>query len=230
MNPSTLQAKPIGVVIPAFQAENTLAVVLEGVLSALPPDHIVVVDDGSSDATSDMAKTKGVVCLRHPENRGKGAALMTGFSQARQLGWEWAITLDADGQHPSEDLGHFLNASPGSRVGILVGRRARKGTNMPWHRRFSNAVTTWIISRMAGKPVFDAQCGFRAYRISLMDAYAREGRFEWEAQALVLCCRKGFEVEAVPVSTVYAHHGSHMRLGRDTWRFLRMIRRLAWTY
>ncbi len=99
---------------------------------------------------------------------------------------------------------------------------------MPWHRRFSNAVSTWIVERLAGGPVFDAQCGFRAYRLDRVDQYPREGRFEWESQALILCRRLGLDVESVPIRTVYSGQGSHMRIGRDTLRFLRMAGRLAW--
>jgi glycosyltransferase involved in cell wall biosynthesis len=225
----SLGTRRTGVVIPSFQASATLGAVLDGLLRFFPPDRVVVVDDGSTDGTHAIPASRGIPSLRHPANRGKGAALMSGLTEARRRGWEWAITLDADGQHTPEDLENFLSAEPGPRAGILLGCRARGGTAMPWHRRLSNALSTWIVSRLAGRPVFDAQCGFRAYRTDLTEALPGEGRFEWEAQALILCCRSGREIEKVPVRTVYTGGGSHIRLGRDTWRFLRMAGRLAWT-
>ena len=226
---SELRTRRVGVVIPAFEASASLAGVLDGLLRFLPADKILVVDDGSTDGTSEIAKIRDVFFLRHPANRGKGAALMSGLLEARKRGWEWALTVDADGQHTLEDMGKFFAARPDPRTGILVGSRQRSGTSMPWHRRFSNGLSTWIVSKLAGKPVFDAQCGFRAYRTDIVKHFPSEGRFEWEAQVLILCCRSGHEIEKIPIHTVYSGQGSHIRLGRDTWRFLRMAGRLAWT-
>ncbi len=205
-------------------------------MATVPGVTILVVDDGSTDGTAAIVQARAahnVVLLRHPGNRGKGAALMTGLRHARDvLGWEWAVTLDADGQHDPADLEDFLSTIPGVCTGILAGARSRRGTAMPWHRRFSNASTTWLISRLAGKPVFDAQCGYRAYRLDLAAILPDAGRFEWEARALVLAARAGWEIERVPVSTVYGDQGSHMDLYRDTLRFLRMVfgrGGMAWT-
>jgi len=141
------------------------------------------------------------------------------------------VTLDADGQHAAEDLRAFWNADIPSDAAIVVGRRSIRGTRMPWHRRFSNATTTWMISRLAGKPVYDAQCGFRMYRLDAVFAagFPARGRFEWESQALVLSCRKGYSVHPVDIATVYTDNGSHMRLAPDTLRFLKMYWRLVWT-
>jgi glycosyltransferase involved in cell wall biosynthesis len=227
---SSLGARVTGVLVPAYEAGRSLPRVLDGLLPLLGAGRLLVVDDGSSDGTAAAAAARGVPVVRHAENRGKGAALMTGLLHARDaLGWEWAVTMDADGQHDPRDLDGFLGAAPGSRTGILVGTRARKGTGMPWHRRFSNASTTWLVSRLAGKHVFDAQCGYRAYRLELGGILPLSGRFEWESQALIVAARAGWEIEKVPVRTVYAGEGSHMDLVRDTWRFLRMAGRLAWT-
>jgi glycosyltransferase involved in cell wall biosynthesis len=218
-----LRSRPHGVIIPAYQAAGPLAGVLRGLDPHFAREEILVVDDGSTDGTASAAESAGVRLLRHPENRGKGAALVTGLRHARDvLGWEWAITLDADGQHAPEDLEGFRGARPGPEVGILNGCRARRGSRMPWHRRFSNASTTALVSRLAGRPVFDAQCGYRAYRLALVDALPEGGRFEWEAQALILAARAGWEIGKVPVRTVYAGEGSHMRLAADTLRFVRM--------
>ncbi len=220
-----------GIIIPAYNAAGFLEKTLQAVLQYTERDKILVVDDGSVDDTSERARKLGIECLRHEVNRGKGTALMTGMLKGRERGWEWALTFDADGQHDAQDLKCFSAAQPGTGTAIVVGRRKISGTDMPWHRRFSNAVTTRMISSLARKPVHDAQSGFRMYRLDLLETigYPREGRFEWEAQALVLACRKGFSVDAVDVATVYSGNGSHMRLVRDTLRFLKMYWRLAWT-
>jgi glycosyltransferase involved in cell wall biosynthesis len=221
-----------GILIPAYDAAACLGGTLTAVLAVVgkaDAGRVAVIDDGSADGTAEIAERLGVVCLRHAANRGKGAALMTGLTWARERGWEWAITLDADGQHPAGDLDAFWNAPVAEDTGIVVGRRGIRGTRMPWHRRFSNSVTTRMISHLARRPVYDAQCGFRMYRLSALAAMGlpREGRFEWESQALVLCGRRGFSILPVDIATVYTDNGSHMRLFRDTLRFLRMYLRLA---
>ncbi len=217
-----------GVVVPAYRAARTLSQLLPQLLDWYPGGRILVVDDGSEDATSTVARRFGVEVLRLPENRGKGAALAAGFAEGRKQGWEWALTLDADLQHRPQDIREFLHWTGSPDTAVIIGRRARKGSRMPWHRRFSNAMTTWAISRLAGRPVFDAQSGFRAYRLSVAERFPAAGRFEWESQVLVLCARWGYGVSQVPVATVYAQEGSHMRLVADTLRFLRMAWRLAW--
>lgn len=218
-----------GILIPAYDAAACLGATLRGVLPLAGPGRVAVVDDGSRDGTAAVAEREGAVCLRHEANRGKGTALMTGLSWARERGWEWAVTMDADGQHAASDLEAFWNAPVAADTGIVVGRRGIRGTRMPWHRRFSNSVTTGMISRLARRPVYDAQCGFRMYRLSALEAMGlpREGRFEWESQALVLCGRRGFSIVPVDIATVYTDNGSHMRLLADTLRFLRMYLRLA---
>jgi glycosyltransferase involved in cell wall biosynthesis len=231
--PQPLRSRPHGLVIPAYNAGRSLGSVLEALQVAAPNLPILAVDDGSSDDTAACASARGALVVRHAVNCGKGAALMTGLTHARDaLGWEWAITLDADGQHDAADLEGFFSATPAARTGILAGVRRRRGTAMPWHRRFSNASTTWLVSRLAGAPVFDAQCGYRAYRLDLVSGLPDAGRFEWEAAALILAARGGWGIEPVPVRTLYGEYGSHMDLFRDTLRFLRMAfgpGGMAWT-
>jgi glycosyltransferase involved in cell wall biosynthesis len=228
--PDTLPLRAVsGVLIPAYEAAACLGATLAAVLAKIGPDRVAVIDDGSRDGTAAVAEGSGVRCLRHGTNRGKGAALMTGLLWARERGWEWAVTMDADGQHAASDLDAFWSAPVTPETGIVVGKRAIRGTGMPWHRRFSNSVTTRMISRLARRPVYDAQCGFRMYRLAALEAMGlpREGRFEWESQALVLCGRRGFRILPVDIATVYTDNGSHMRLVPDTLRFLRMYLRLA---
>lgn len=236
MNQASLSTHPdlrpvCGVLVPAYNAESFLAATLASLLAEVAPDRVAVVDDGSRDGTAAVASRSGVACLRHGANRGKGSALMTGLLWARERGWDWAVTMDADGQHAAQDLRAFWQAPVKSDTAVVVGRRAIVGTSMPLHRRFSNAVTTGMTSRLAGKPVFDAQCGFRMYRLDAVAAAGlpREGRFEWEAQALVLLCRRGHSVLPVDIATLYTDNGSHMRLVIDTLRFLGMYWRMAWT-
>ncbi len=220
----------VGVLIPAYQAAAYLDETLQAVMAKVPKDRILVVDDGSNDATSQIARQCQIEVKRHAVNLGKGAALATGLTLMHRKGIAWTITMDADGQHSPKDLPQFLNKTQESKVGIVVGTRPIGGSSMPWHRRFSNRVTTFWVSFLAGKPVFDAQSGYRMYRNQLMEqnVFPMQGRFEWEAQALILARRAGWEIASVPIATLYGEHGSHMRLFVDTLRFIRMMGVRAW--
>lgn len=220
-----------GILVPAYNAASYLAATVAPLIEKVGRDRLAVIDDGSTDGTGQAAEALGVTCLRHSGNRGKGSALMTGLLWAADRGWAWAVTVDADGQHDPEDLAAFWTAPVRDETAVVVGRRAIARTAMPWHRRFSNWLTTRMVSALAGRPVFDAQCGYRMYRLAaIKDAgLPPSGRFEWESQALILCCRKGWSVLPVDIATLYTDNGSHMRLFRDTLRFLRMFGRLAWT-
>ncbi len=220
-----------GIIVPAYNSAIFLDTTLKGILQKYPAAKIVVVDDGSVDKTGEKALALGVSCLVHERNLGKGAALMTGLTWARKQGWKWAVTMDADGQHDISDLESFRVTPCTDKTAILVGRRSIRGTSMPLHRRFSNYLTTCVISLLASKPVYDAQCGYRMYRLDVLDklVFPIQGRFEWEAQVLVLACRAGYTVAAVDIATVYTDNGTHMHLVRDTLRFLKMVWRLAWT-
>jgi glycosyltransferase involved in cell wall biosynthesis len=218
-------------IIPAYNAAGFLSTTLDSIIKIVPVKMILVVDDGSSDQTEKVALAAGVACIKHEINQGKGSALMTGLLWAQSQGYEWAITMDADGQHDPADLDSFWKAPITSETGILVGRRSMVGSSMPTHRRFSNYLTTRMISSLARSPVYDAQSGFRMYRISAIETarFPRQGRFEWEAQSLVMACRKGFRILPVDIATVYTDNGSHMHLVRDTLRFLKMYWSMAWT-
>lgn len=220
----------LGIVIPAFNAELFLEKTLQAILLKVPAEKIIIIDDGSTDQTLLKAQKLGVHTLRHNSNQGKGTALMTGFAYAQALGWSWAITMDADGQHDPDDLNAFLDMVPGDKTALVVGRRKIHKSSMPLHRRFSNATTTGIISKLARQDVYDAQCGFRMYKLSAVTSshFPKEGRFEFESKVLVLLCRKGFLLEPLDIATVYTDNGSHMRLVRDTLRFLKMVWSLFW--
>src|SRR5438445_5083535 len=134
-----------GIIIPAYNAEAFLGATLTSLLKHADAARVAVVDDGSADGTADRARAAGVTCLRHETTQGKGSALMTGLLWARENGWRWAVTMDADGQHDPKDLESFWKAPLGRDTGVLVGRRGISGSRMPWHRRFSNSLTTRMI-------------------------------------------------------------------------------------
>jgi len=215
-------------VIPARDAEATLGAVIQGVKKALPEATVLVVDDGSTDATSKAARDAGADVIRHEVNRGKGAALQTGFDEASRRGVERVLTLDADGQHDPAYAPGLLQALDASD--LVIGSRDGNRAGMPWIRRATNSVMTRIVSGLAGREIQDTQSGYRAIRSEVLAA-VRPGssRFEYESEFLIEAGRKGFRIGSVPIPTLYNAPGSHIDPVRDTVRFIRLLFR-RWTH
>jgi len=215
------KVKSVGVVIPAFRAQASIA----GVVRAVKAQgfSVVVVDDGSSDRTAELAAEAGAEVVRLERNVGKGSALWAGLGVAHAHGWVWMVAMDADGQHDPAALASF-RARAGSHAGVVVGARRLRPDVMPWPRVCSNLLTTFLLSLQAGCRLWDSQCGFRMYRVeaALGSDLPRQGRFEWESEAIVRIARHGWSVDRVEVPTLYGDEDSHIRPWRDTGRFIRL--------
>jgi len=215
--------QPLAIVIPAFQAAATLAAVIAGARQAAPRARIVVVDDGSTDGTG--AAGEGVVLLRFPRNRGKGAALAAGVGDALAAGAGWIVTLDADGQHPASEIPRLLVPLAAGVADLVLGARRRAGA-MPLSRRATNWLSSLLASRVAGAPVPDAQTGFRAFRRGVAERVRPgETRYDYELAFLLGALAAGFRAAAVEVPTVYEGRPSHFRALADTWRMARVFGR-----
>lgn len=210
------------ILLPAFNASGALARVLEGVRRWAPGLPVLVVDDGSTDGTSDAARATGARVLRHPMNLGKGAALRTGFSAALAGGASGVLTLDADGQHPPERIPRFLEAS--SSADLVLGCRMRQASAMPWLRRQTNRLSSRIVSARAGTGIRDSQCGYRWISAGVLGTVRlRTCHYETESEILIRAARAGFRIREIPVPAVYAGERSAIRKIPDTARFLRML-------
>ena len=206
------------VVVPAFQAAATVAEVVTQCLSAA---RVLVVDDGSTDGTEHLARTAGARVVRLVVNQGKGAALRTGIARVLADGATHIATLDADGQHDPSALPRLFAAL--DDTDIVVGARARGGSAMPAHRRFTNHASSVALSRIAGVEISDAQSGFRAFRRDVAEGVHPAGDgYEFETEFLVLAARAGFRISSVPVPTIYGAP-SHFRLIRDGAKVVRTI-------
>lgn len=216
-------------VIPVYNHGERIQAVVEKALTLGRP--VVVVDDGSTDRTPwVLAGLPDIIFLRHEVNSGKGAALLTGFKAAAGMA-DWAVTLDADGQHdPGDAPGLFSVMKPGERA-IVVGRREGMAREQaPWTSRFGRKFSNFWVRLAGGGPVSDSQSGFRLYPLPetlLLKAKAR--RFQFEIEILVLAAWSGLKVLEAPVGVEYASQGpriSHFRPGLDFWRNTRTFARL----
>jgi glycosyltransferase involved in cell wall biosynthesis len=215
-----------GVLIPAYEADKTVACVVTRCLAASGVSGVIVVDDGSHDNTFVRAERAGAICLRHEVNQGKGAALCTGFSEASQRGWDAAITIDADGQHDPAAIPSFLEEHARAGPGIVVGTRKREA-GMPFQRRLSNRLSSAVVSRLAGVHVADSQSGYRLIAREVWESVPiSASRYDMESELLVRAARRGFIISSVPIPTVYGNETSHFHPFRDTARMMRVFWRL----
>jgi glycosyltransferase involved in cell wall biosynthesis len=211
----------VGCVVPALDAAPTLGAMLVRLRAAMPLAGMVVVDDGSADATSAVARDLCDVLVRFPENRGKGAALRAGIAAALARGAEAVLTIDADGQHPPEAAPSLVEAL--ARADIVIGTRSRQESGMPLRRRVTNALASAAVGAIIGSPIADSQSGFRAMRRSVLEAVTGEGdRYEFETDFLIQAGRAGFRILSVPIATLYGAP-SHFRSFRDSTRVVRTI-------
>lgn len=218
VNPSTVAA-----LIPAYAEEKHIGDVVARTLQQL--DHVLVVDDGSSDATAQNARDAGAEVMVHERNAGKGEAIKTGLRHWLERGFQHVIILDGDGQHLPEEIARFIAAATGGEE-LLVGNRMSDVRQMPRVRRIVNRYMSHRISRVCGQEIPDTQCGFRMLSaVVIPELLDGTERFEYETEMLIKVSRKGFRIGAVPVSTVYSDEVSSIHPVRDTIRFLRLIRR-----
>lgn len=186
--------------------------------------QVLVVDDGSTDATATTAKLAGADVLSLTSNHGKGAALQLGLHRAHALGCGWALLLDGDGQHLPEDIRGFLAARHADQADLVIGNRMAKPTGMPFTRRLTNQVMSATFSRLTGKACPDTQCGFRMVRLSAWKKLdLRCQRFELESEMLLAFLAAGRRVEFIPVQSHYKSEQSKIQPVRDTLRWLRWL-------
>jgi len=216
------------IVIPVYNGVTTLPELLERISRAVPDPGILAVDDGSTDGTAELLTQMRIKCIRHPENRGKGEALRSGFAEVLKEPVDAVVHLDADLQHEPEYLPDFFAAFESGKGDLIIGTRDFQTGGMPFPRRMTNRLTSWAVRRMTGTSIADSQSGYRLIGRRVLEAIHPESRhFEFESEYLVLAARAGFAIGEIPISTVYHGGPSSIRPWRDTMRFLRLMA-LSW--
>ena len=215
----------IAAVIPAYNEAQYVAEVARRTRAQI--EHVLVVDDGSGDATAEQARSAEVDVIIHPQNRGKGESIKSGLRYWVERGMQFIVLLDADGQHLPEEISRFIDsARQHPDVKMFVGSRMQDTASMPLVRRVVNRYMSRTISCACGQEIPDTQCGFRMLHRDVVTGLLRgTNRFDYETEMLLIASRKGHRIVAVPITTVYSDEVSSINPVRDTLRFFRLMRR-----
>ena len=220
------------IVIPVYNHGTQVAQVISAARPLGLP--IFVVDDGSIDSTAAvLAAQKNITVLHHPVNRGKGAALLTGFAAAAPT-CDWALTIDADGQHdPADGQALLAIARQGARVVVVGSRQGMTGGHVPWTSRFGRGFSNFWVWVAGGPWITDSQSGFRLYPLpETMELGVAARRYQFEVEVLVRARWRGITTVETEVSVVYQPRGvrvSHFRPWQDFFRNSSTFCRLIWS-
>ncbi len=200
----------ICVIIPAYNAEETIGAVISGALKYV--EQVLVADDGSTDLTSQIAAKAGAEVIFIGKNRGKGHALKVLFQRMVDEGCEAVISMDADGQHEPKEIPRFIAAHAEAPDDIILGSRMSEQSKIPPARYNSMHVARFFISIAANHFIEDTQCGFRLYPLSLIqNMNLTQKRYVTESEILMKAGDMGASIMSVRIGAVYGDYVSHFK-------------------
>ena len=207
------------VIVPTYNNHKTLRKVLDSVLEFT--SNVIIVNDGSTDETTEILKSYSALTqIHHPENLGKGRALRNGFRKAIEMKFEYAITIDSDGQHFASDIPGFIAEIQHQPNSLLIGSRNMTQENVPKKSSFGNKFSNFWFKFETGIKLEDTQSGFRLYPLNLIPKKFYTNKFEFEIEVIVRSAWKGITVKNIPIQVLYdpAERVSHFRPFRDFTR------------
>lgn len=212
------------VIMPAYNESRFIGDLVK-TLRAVPVE-VLVVDDGSTDGTGDLAREAGAQVIRVEKNQGKGASLSLGFDYAEKEGYDAVVTMDADGQHDPADVLRFFDVYNRTGIPVLVGNRTMDRQRMPWLRRITNFQMSRMLNRHMKQYIADTQNGFRLYQTDVIAMVKSESQgFAAESEVLLKMDEIGIRMGSVPVAAIYGREKSYIRPIHDTRLFLAMMHR-----
>lgn len=217
-----LKEQGIVVIVPTFNNEKTVISVISDLLEST--NDIIVVNDGSTDSTSNLlaAYEDKVELISYPNNKGKGFALKKGFDKALELGFDYAITIDSDGQHFVSDIPEFVKIIQQNPNSLLVGSRLLKQKNMPSGNTFANKFSNFWYHLQTGINLPDTQSGYRLYPLNLMGKMKIfTTRYEAELEVLVFSAWRNINIIPLKINVFYddkENRVSHFRPFHDFFR------------
>lgn len=219
---ATMRRLKICVLIPTYNNAGTLRDVISGVMNY--SSDIIVVNDGSTDSTNSILDSFGdsIIVVDYHENKGKGVALKRGFRKAMELGYEYAVTLDSDGQHYPEDLPKFVKAIAENRGALIVGERDLSDVDINGKSSFANKFSNFWFCVQTCRRLKDTQTGYRAYPLKHLHGLSLlTSRYEAELELLVFASWNGVKIVSIPINVYYpprSERVSHFRPALDFTR------------
>ena len=207
------------VIVPTYNNHKTLKKVLDSILDFT--QNIIIVNDGSTDTTNEILKQYSELTqIHHPKNLGKGRALRNGFRKAIEMNFEYAITIDSDGQHFASDIPNFIQEIQNQPNSLLIGSRNMTQENVPKKSSFGNKFSNFWFKFETGIVLEDTQSGFRLYPLRLIPKQFYTNKFEFEIEVIVRSAWKGIVVKNIPIQILYdpAERVSHFRPFKDFTR------------
>ncbi|MEO6175419.1 MAG: DUF2062 domain-containing protein [Flavobacterium circumlabens] len=207
------------VIVPTYNNHKTLKKVLDSILDFTP--NVIIVNDGSTDETSEILKQyTQLTQIHHTKNSGKGMALRNGFKKAIEMNFEYAITIDSDGQHFASDIPNFIVEIQNQPNSLLIGSRNMTQENVPKKSSFGNKFSNFWFWFETGIKLEDTQSGFRLYPLQLIPKKYYTNKFEFEIEVIVRSAWKGIVVKNIPIQILYdpAERVSHFRPFKDFTR------------
>lgn len=194
------------IVLPAYNEEAVIKDVIREIQVA-GYRNIIVVDDGSHDQTFEKAKEMDVIALRHPINRGKGAATKTGIEAAKLLGAGIIVTMDSDGQHNPSDIARLIAPIQKNHCDVVLGTRLKNPKGMPWYKIIANHIGNAITWYFYGLYVSDSQSGFRAYSRHASELInTKTDRYEYDSEVIREIYLYKLKYKEVPIEVRYTEY------------------------
>ena len=194
------------IVLPAYNEETVIKDVIREIQAA-GYRNIIVVDDGSHDQTFEKAKEMDVIALRHPINRGKGAATKTGIEAAKLLGAGIIVTMDSDGQHNPADIARLIEPIQKNHCDVVLGTRLKNPKGMPWYKIIANHIGNAITWYFYGLYVSDSQSGFRAYSRHASELInTKTDRYEYDSEVIREIYLYKLKYKEVPIEVRYTEY------------------------
>ena len=216
-----MEARKVCVVVPTYNNGKTVADVVRRI-AAITPQIIVVIDGCTDDTREQLAQLKEIplTLVDYAQNKGKGHALVAGFRKAKEMGYDYAITIDSDGQHFPEDIPQFIEALQQHPGALIIGARNLQEKNMPGGNTFANKFSNFWFTVQTGRKLPDTQTGYRVYPLEdLPSLKLLTARYEAELTLLVFSAWKNLRLVPVPVRVYYPEDRvSHFRPFADFFR------------
>lgn len=186
-------------IIPAYNEESTIGDVIKGTSQFV--DDILVINDGSTDHTIDVARNAGAIIIDNIVNRGLGKTIKRGYAEAIKHGADIIVQIDADGQYDPKEIPKLIQPIIDNKADLVLGSRLENlKYEMPWLKKQGNKAFTWLLRRLTGADIKDGQTGFRATRKEVFETLEIQGDFTYTQEMIVKVSKEGWRIANVPVN------------------------------